>query len=69
MPVRTATATLTAGGCVVPHRLVENVGEVEVDLEAADAEGLLVEATTAFRELVDGAGGPIASHARVVLDV
>lgn len=48
------------------HRLVEHVGEVEVDLEAADEKGLFVEAATAFRELVDGARGAKTSLRREV---
>lgn len=44
------------------HRFVEHVGEIELAVEAASEEGLLAEAATAFRELVDGSlphGAPL----------
>jgi SHS2 domain-containing protein len=36
------------------HRLLDHVGEVELELGAQTEEGLFEEATAAFRELVDG---------------
>ena len=36
------------------HRLVEHVGEVELELEAATEAGLFAEAAAAFAELVGG---------------
>jgi SHS2 domain-containing protein len=37
------------------YRFVEHTAELEVELEAGSAEGVLVEALRAFAELVDGA--------------
>jgi SHS2 domain-containing protein len=47
---------------VQSHRYVEHVGEIELAVEAASEEGLLAEAASAFRELVDGSlphGAPL----------
>jgi SHS2 domain-containing protein len=41
------------------YRFVEHTAELELELEAPSAEGVLLEALRAFAELVDGgAGGP-----------
>ena len=53
---------LARAGAVQSHRFVEHVGEIELAVEAASQEGLLAEAATAFRELVDGSladGAPL----------
>ena len=39
------------------HRMVEHVGEIELELEGASKSDVFAEATVAFRELVDG--GPL----------
>ena len=36
------------------HRLVEHVGEIELELEGASESDVFAEAAAAFRELVDG---------------
>jgi SHS2 domain-containing protein len=39
------------------YRFVEHTAELELELEAGSAEGVLLEALHAFAELVDGEGG------------
>jgi len=50
----------------VAHRFVEHTAELEVELEADSAEGVLVEALSAFAELVGPADGEPVERAVVV---
>ena len=44
------------------HRFVEHVGEVELELEAADRAGIFESALAAFAQLVANGGGESARH-------
>jgi SHS2 domain-containing protein len=46
---------------------VEHTSELEVELEAGSAEGVLLEALRAFAELVDGASGADVEERRIDL--